>query len=313
MKRINRPAIAQDITELVGNTPLLSLSKINKDLEGEIIVKLESFNPLSSIKDRIAYGMITKAEARGELSVGDTLVEPTSGNTGIGLAFIAAVKGYSLILTMPDTMSIERRKLLKALGADLVLTPGAKGMNGAISKAGELAQEHGYKMLQQFNNPDNPAIHRETTALEIWDDTKGSVDIFISGIGTGGTITGTGEVLKKLNPKIQIIAVEPDTSAILSGEKAGPHKIQGIGAGFVPEVLNTEIYDEVIRIANCDAFASARELAKKEGVLVGISSGAAFAAAKKVAMRPENKGKKIVVIFPDSGERYLSTALFDEI
>jgi len=312
-KRNKRPLIAESITELIGNTPLLNLSKINREMKGQIVAKLESFNPLSSVKDRIALSMIEKAEKSGRIKPGDVIVEPTSGNTGIGLAFVAAVKDYKLVLTMPDTMSIERRKLLKALGAELILTPGEKGMGGAIGKAEELEQENeNYVMLQQFINPDNPQIHRETTALEILEDSDGKVDIFISGIGTGGTITGTGEVLKEMTPGVKIIAVEPENSAVLSGEGPGPHKIQGIGAGFIPGVLNTEIYDEVIKVKNEDAFAGSRELAKKEGVLVGISSGAAFVAAKEVAMREENRGKIIVVIFPDTGERYLSTTLFEE-
>lgn len=309
--RSERPKIAGNITELIGRTPMVKLNRAGKGLFGNITAKLECFNPMSSVKDRIALAMITAAKKSGAIKPGDTLVEPTSGNTGIGLAFVAAVKDYKLVLTMPETMSIERRKLLKALGAELVLTPGEKGMKGAIAKAEELVAEKGFVMLQQFKNAANPQVHRETTALEIWDDTDGNVDIFVAGIGTGGTITGVGEVLKEKKPSVRIIAVEPFDSQVLSGGAHSPHKIQGIGAGFIPDILNTKIYDEIIRITNDEAFIGARELAVKEGMLVGISSGAAFAAAKKVAAREENKGKNIVVLLPDTGERYLSTPLFD--
>jgi cysteine synthase len=312
IKKKTLPAIAKNITELIGNTPMVSLSKFNKDLKGEIIVKLEYFNPLSSIKDRIAFSMIDKSEKAGKLKSGNTIIEPTSGNTGIGLAFVSAAKGYDLILTMPDTMSIERRKLLRALGAKVILTPGKNGMKGAIDKAAELeAENENYVLLQQFQNPFNPMIHKETTGVEIWDDTNGEVDIFVSGIGTGGTITGVGELLKSLKPQVKIIAVEPETSPVLSGGKPGPHKIQGIGAGFIPKVLKTELFDEVIKVSDADAFATSRLLALTEGILAGISSGAALYAGIQIAKREENRGKKIVVILPDTGERYLSTTLFD--
>jgi cysteine synthase len=305
--------IAKSLTDLVGNTPLLELSNFNKkhQLSATIIAKLEYFNPAGSVKDRIGLAMIEAAEKQGLLNKDTVIIEPTSGNTGIALAFVAAAKGYRLILAMPETFSIERRNLLKALGAELLLTPGSEGMKGAIRIATELAEKTPNSFLpQQFKNLANPEIHRKTTAEEIWRDTDGEVDIFIAGIGTGGTITGVGEVLKKRNPKVQIIAVEPNDSPVLSGGSPGPHKIQGIGAGFVPDILNTSIFDEVIRVQNEQAFETSRQLARSEGLLVGISSGAATYAALQVAKRPENKGKKIVVILPDTGERYLSTALY---
>ncbi|MDC0977627.1 cysteine synthase A [bacterium] len=304
--------ISKNLSELIGKTPLLRLNKLS-DVSGvEVIGKLESFNPGSSVKDRIAYSMIIAAEKKGVLKKGATIIEPTSGNTGIGIAWLGAAKGYKVILTMPDTMSIERRKLLKAFGAELVLTEGAKGMKGAIDEAQKLAKKtKGAFLPQQFNNPANPEIHRQTTAKEIWEDTAGDIDILISGIGTGGTITGVGEILKKKKKDIKIIAVEPKDSAVLSGNPPGPHKIQGIGAGFVPQVLNTKIIDEIIQVENREAFEMARLVAKDEGLLVGISSGAALVAAKNMATRPENKGKTIVVILPDTGERYLSTELFN--
>ncbi|SMF78067.1 cysteine synthase A [Pseudobacteriovorax antillogorgiicola] len=313
MNRLHRPKIAKSILETVGNTPLVRLNVLDKDLPGNIIVKCEFFNPLSSVKDRIALNMVEQAESDGTLKPGATIVEPTSGNTGIGLAFVAAAKGYKLILTMPDTMSIERRKLLKALGAELVLTPGEKGMNGAISKATEIKEQNpSYYMPQQFKNPSNPDIHRRTTALEIWDDTDGNVDYIISGVGTGGTITGVASVLKELKPGINAIAVEPKDSPVLSGGDPGPHKIQGIGAGFIPDILATELIDEVIQVSNEEAGQWARRLAKEEGILGGISSGAAIAAAVAIASRVENQGKEIVAILPSSGERYLSTWLFED-
>jgi len=305
--------IAKNLTDLIGNTPLLELSNFNKfhGLESTIIAKLEYFNPLGSIKDRIGFAMIKDAEERGILKKGSVIIEPTSGNTGVGLAFVAAAKGYRLILTMPETFSVERRNLLKALGAELVLTPGTEGMKGAIRKSEELAAEIPNSFIpQQFKNPANPKIHRETTAEEIWRDTNGKVDFVVAGVGTGGTITGIGEALKKKNPAVKIVAVEPADSAVLSGGKPGPHKLQGIGAGFVPDVLNTKILDEIIPVQNDDAFEASRLLAKKEGLLVGISSGAATFAALQIALRPENKGKNIIVILPDTGERYLSTPLF---
>lgn len=307
--------IYKSLTELVGKTPLLELSNYEKknELNASIVAKLEYYNPAGSVKDRIAKAMIEDAEAKGVLKKDSVIIEPTSGNTGIGLASIAAARGYRLILTMPETMSIERRNLLKAYGAELVLTEGAKGMKGAIARAGELAAEIPNSFIPgQFDNPANPAVHRATTGPEIWEDTDGKVDILVAGIGTGGTITGTGEFLKSKNPDIKVVAVEPNDSPMLSEGKAGPHKIQGIGAGFVPQVLNTKIYDEIIRVKNEDAFATGRELSKAEGLLVGISSGAALWAAAELAKRPENKGKTIVVILPDTGERYLSTPLFSE-
>ncbi|WP_378954071.1 cysteine synthase A [Pelosinus sp. sgz500959] len=305
--------IAKSLTDLIGNTPLLELSNYGKknELKATIIAKLEYFNPLGSVKDRIGYAMIKDAEDKGLITAGSTIIEPTSGNTGIGLAFVAAAKGYKLILTMPETMSIERRNLLKALGAHLVLTPGAEGMKGAIRKAEELAQETPHSFIpQQFQNPSNPEVHRKTTAEEIWRDTDGNVDIFIAGVGTGGTVTGVGEVLKAKNPAVKIIAVEPADSPVLSGGNPGPHKIQGIGAGFVPAIFNREAIDEIFKVDNEDAFVTVRQLASSEGLLVGISSGAAVFAATQIAARPENAGKKIVVLLPDTGERYLSTSLF---
>ena len=305
--------IAEKLTDLIGNTPLLALNRYSKEagLAAPIIGKLEYFNPLGSVKDRIAFAMIEAGEAAGKIKPDTVIIEPTSGNTGIGLAFVSASRGYKLILTMPETMSVERRNLLKALGAELVLTPGAEGMKGAIRKAEELAQANPNSFLpQQFNNPANPEMHRKTTAEEIWRDTGGKVDIFVAGVGTGGTITGVGEVLKSRNPAVQIIAVEPADSPVLSGGQPGPHKIQGIGAGFVPDVLNANIIDEIITVKNDDAMATGRELAGTEGLLIGISCGAAVWAATQVAKRPENKGKVVVVILPDTGERYLSTALF---
>lgn len=306
--------IKQSALELIGKTPILKLNNYSKNagIEGaEVLAKLEYLNPAGSVKDRIALAMIEDAEEKGLLKPGATIIEPTSGNTGIGLAAVAAAKGYHAILTLPDTMSVERRNLLKAYGAELVLTEGAKGMKGAIAKADELKEEiEGSIILGQFVNPANPKVHRETTGPEIWEQTDGKVDIFIAGVGTGGTVTGVGEYLKSQKPDVKIIAVEPESSPVLSKGTAGPHKIQGIGAGFVPETLNTKIYDEVIPVANEDAFAEGKQFAISEGILVGISSGAALAAAKVVASRPENKGKTIVVLLPDSGDRYLSTPLF---
>jgi len=305
--------IAKKLTDLIGNTPLLELSNYNKGkkLNATIIAKLEYFNPASSVKDRIAFAMIEDAEAKGVLKEGIEIIEPTSGNTGIGLAFVAAAKGYKLTLTMPETMSIERRNLLKALNANIVLTPGAEGMKGAIAKAEELQKRNPKAIiLQQFANPANPEVHKKTTAEEIWRDTDGKVDIFVAGVGTGGTVSGVGEVLKKHNPNVKIVAVEPTDSPVLSGGKPGPHKIQGIGAGFIPKTYNPDVVDEIIQVSNDDAIRTGRELAREEGLLVGISSGAATFAATKLAERPENKGKKIVVILPDTGERYLSTVLY---
>ncbi len=306
--------IANDITELIGNTPLVRLNKLNEGGYAEIVLKLEFLNPLSSVKDRIGLAMIEAAEKAGKLIKGKTvIVEPTSGNTGIALAFVAAVKGYKLILTMPETMSLERRALLRALGATLVLTPGPEGMRGAIAKAKELlASDANYFMPQQFDNPANPEIHRKTTAEEIWRDTDGKVDILISGVGTGGTLTGVSSVIKERKPSFKAIAIEPKGSPVLSGGGPGPHKIQGIGAGFIPSILDTKLIDEIIQVDNDQAFAHAKRLIREEGILCGISSGAAVCAALEVSKRPENKGKLIVVIIPSTGERYLSTDLFAE-
>lgn len=307
--------IYKSITDLIGKTPLLELSNYEKanDLKVKLIAKLEYFNPAGSVKDRVARAMIEDAEQNGLLSKNAVIIEPTSGNTGIGLASIATAKGYRIILVMPETMSIERRNLVKAYGAKLVLTEGAKGMKGAIAKAEKLAAEIPNSFVpSQFENPANPAAHKATTGPEIWEDTDGKVDIFVSGVGTGGTISGVGEYLKSKNPNIKIVAVEPESSPVLSKGTAAPHKIQGIGAGFIPNTLNTSIYDEIITVSNEDAFATGKEIAKTEGVLVGISSGAALWAATKLAERPENEGKTIVAIFPDTGERYLSTPLFEE-
>ncbi len=307
--------VYKKITDLIGHTPLLELGNIENEekLEAKIYAKLEYFNPAGSVKDRIAKAMLEDAEAKGVLKPGSTIIEPTSGNTGIGLASAAAAKGYKLIIAMPETMSVERRKLMKAYGAELVLTEGAKGMKGAIAKAEELAKEIPNSFIpSQFSNPANPAAHEKTTGVEIWDDTDGTVDIFVAGVGTGGTITGTGRYLKSKNPNVKVVAVEPATSPVLSKGTAGPHKIQGIGAGFVPDTLDTKIYDEIIPVENDDAFETGRRIAKSEGVLVGISSGAALYAAIQLAKRPENKGKTIVALLPDTGERYLSTAMFSE-
>lgn len=301
------------ISELIGGTPIVRLNKLNTT-GANVLVKLESFNPGGSVKDRIGFSMIEAAEKAGKVDRETVIIEPTSGNTGIGLALVAAARGYRLILTMPESMSIERRNLLKAYGAELVLTPGAEGMKGAIRKAMELAREHPKAFIpQQFENPANPEIHRRTTAEEIWRDTEGQVDIFVGGVGTGGTITGVGEALKKYNPKVQIIAVEPAASPVLSGGMPGPHKIQGIGAGFVPEVLNIDVIDEIINVEDEDALTIARKSAREEGILVGISSGAALYAGLQVAGRPENRGKTVVVLLPDTGERYLSTVLFSNV
>ena len=306
--------IAKDITELIGNTPLVRLNKVTEGCAAEVVAKLEFYNPMSSVKDRIGLAMIEAAEKAGKLKKGKTIIlEPTSGNTGIALAFVAAVKGYKLTLTMPETMSLERRSLLKALGANLVLTPGPEGMKGAIKKANELAEsDSNYFIPQQFQNPANPEIHRKTTAEEIWNDTNGKVDFLISGIGTGGTITGVAEVIKKRKPSFKAVAVEPKGSPVLSGGAPGPHKIQGIGAGFIPEILNTKIIDEIIQVDNDEAYAYAQMIMRREGLLAGISAGAAVCAAVQVARRAEHKGKLIVAIIPDTGERYLSTDLFDE-
>ncbi len=306
--------IAKSITDLIGNTPLLEISNYKKEheLKANVLAKLELFNPGSSVKDRIGYAMILEAEKQNLINKDTLIIEPTSGNTGIALALVCAAKGYRLILTMPETMSIERRNVLKALGAELELTEGAKGMKGAIEKALELAKEHKNTFIpQQFENQANPTMHKNTTAKEIWQDTDGKVDIFVAGVGTGGTVTGVAEYLKEQNPNIKIVAVEPNDSPVLSGGNPGPHKIQGIGAGFVPKVLNTSIIDEIYKVKNEEAFKATKSIAKTEGVLVGISSGAALHAATEIAKRPENEGKTIVVLLPDTGERYLSTPLFD--
>ena len=305
--------IYKNAAELVGNTPLLEVGNIEKKLglEAKVLVKLEYFNPAGSAKDRIALSMIEDAEEKGILKPGAVIIEPTSGNTGIGLASLAAIKGYKVILTMPETMSVERRNILKAYGAEIVLTEGSKGMNGAIAKAKELAEEYENSFIPgQFENPANPAIHRKTTGPEIWRDTDGQVDIFVAGVGTGGTITGVGEYLKSQNPDVKVVAVEPATSPVLSQGKSGPHKIQGIGAGFIPKVMDVSLVDEIVKVDNDVAFSTARAVAKTDGLLVGISSGAALYAATELARRPENKGKRIVVLLPDTGERYLSTELF---
>jgi len=307
--------IARNLTDLIGNTPLLELTNYSlaHHLEAKLLAKLEYFNPAGSVKDRVGYAMIKDAEAKGLITKGTVIIEPTSGNTGVALAFVAAARGYRLILTMPETMSVERRNLLKALGAELVLTPGPDGMKGAIRRAEELAAEIPRSYIpQQFQNPSNPEIHRQTTALEIWRDTDGAVDLFVGGVGTGGTITGVGEVLKAKKPGARVIAVEPFDSPVLSGGNPGPHKIQGIGAGFVPDIFNRAIVDEIFKVKNEEAFATTRQLAKSEGLLVGISSGAAAYAATRIAQRPESKGKTIVALLPDTGERYLSTPLFQE-
>ncbi len=303
--------IAKNITELIGNTPLVRLGKLAKGLNAEVVAKLESFNPCSSVKDRIGLSMIEEAEKAGKINKETIILEPTSGNTGVALAFVCAVKGYKLVLTMPETMSMERRQILTAFGAQIVLTPGSEGMTGAIKKADELAKsDRHYFIPQQFKNPANPEAHRRTTAVEIWNDTGGKIDILVAGVGTGGTITGTAEALKKKKPSLKVIAAEPKASPVLSGGQPGAHKIQGIGAGFVPQILNTKIIDEVVQVSDDDAFQAARKLAREEGILAGVSSGAACFAALEAAGRKENKGKLIVVILPDTGERYLSTGLF---
>jgi cysteine synthase A len=305
--------IADSVVGLIGNTPLVRLSKIAGGLPGQVVAKMESFNPLGSVKDRIAKSMIEAAERDGLIGPGSTVVEPTSGNTGIGLAAVCAAKGYKLVLTMPDTMSMERRMLLRALGADLILTPGAKGMTGAIERAEQVAQETPASFMpQQFKNPANPEVHRRTTAEEVWRDTDGQVDVFVAGVGTGGTVTGVAEALKKRKPSLRAVAVEPAASPVLSGGKPGPHRIQGIGAGFVPDVLNLKVVDEIITVRNEDAAETARRLARTEGILAGISSGAALWAAMQVASRADTKGKLVVVVLPDTGERYLSTDLFHQ-
>lgn len=305
--------IYEDLTKTIGNTPLVKLNRVTKGIDATVVVKLESFNPLSSVKDRIGVSMIDAAEKSGHIKPDTIILEPTSGNTGVALAFVAAARGYRLVLVMPETMSIERRKLLKALGADLVLTPGSQGMKGAIATAEEMLAKdpHYYYIPQQFRNPANPEIHRKTTAEEIWRDTDGKVDIVVAGVGTGGTITGIAEVIKSRRPGFRAIAVEPAASPVLSGGKSGPHKIQGIGAGFVPDVLRRDLVDEIVKVEYEDAVKTARRLAKEEGILVGISSGAAAWASLQVAARPENKGKLVVAIMPDTGERYLSTELFE--
>lgn len=306
--------IAKQLTELIGNTPLLELKSFGKSegLQATVIAKLEYFNPAGSVKDRIAFAMIEDAEKRGIIKPGDTIIEPTSGNTGVGLAFVSAVKGYKLILTMPETMSVERRNLVKAYGAEVVLTPGSAGMKGAIAKAEELRDSiKGAVILQQFENPANPAIHYATTGKEVWEATGGDVDIFVAGVGTGGTVSGIGKYLKEVKPGVKIVAVEPESSAVLSGEPAGTHKIQGIGAGFVPKTFNRDVVDEIFKVPNDAAILTSRKLAAKEGLLVGISSGASAYAAAELAKKPENKGKKIVALLPDTGERYLSTILYD--
>lgn len=305
--------IYDDITQTIGGTPLVRLKNMSSDCKAEVLVKLESFNPMSSVKDRIGLAMVEAAEKDGLINKDTTIIEPTSGNTGIALAFVAASKGYKLILTMPDTMSIERRKLLKMLGAELVLTPGAEGMKGAINKAAELAENTPNSFVpQQFKNKANPAIHRKTTAEEVWNDTDGKVDLFVAGVGTGGTVTGVGEVLKEKKAGVKVFAVEPVDSPVLSGGQPGPHKIQGIGAGFIPDILDVDVIDEVVKVTNDEAFETARRAAKEEGILCGISSGAAICAALQIARRDENAGKQLVVVLPDSGERYLSTALMED-
>jgi len=316
MEETDLGKIYKSITELIGNTPLLEIVNYNRQngIKGKIIAKLEYFNPGGSVKDRVGYAMIKDAEDRGLIGKDTVIIEPTSGNTGIALAFVAAAKGYELVLTMPETMSVERRSLLSALGAKIVLTPGSEGMKGAIKKAEELAKKTANAFMpQQFDNPANPEAHRKTTAEEIWRDTEGKVDVFVAGVGTGGTITGVGEILKARNPEIRIVAVEPEDSPVLSGGNPGPHKIQGIGAGFVPQVLNKTVIDEIFRVKNEDAFTAARKLSSSEGLLVGISSGAALHAATEIARRPGDMGRSIVVLIPDTGERYLSTDLFQNI